>query len=224
MEVAQADDVQAERAHRHQILERRVERSGGALTAGEVEMEVVDERLVAGQRLERVAVREGQHRLTRRLAGVGAGVEIHAHLLHGSGRRVVEREILHVARFLFTLGEADADAELSFRVLPVPDETEVGVLLAGEEEGVRRRKRRKRAAVGFGDDQPVLRPHARQRRVDHAAEQVMLRMAAGVAPGDARRQVGRESLQAARRTCRPPTVRSSWPPRPSAPGWCPCRR
>ncbi len=196
MEVAQADDVQAERAHRHQILERRVERSGRALTTGEVEMEVVHERLVAGNRLERVAVREGQHRLPRRLAGVRARVEIHAHLLHRAGRRIVEREVLHVSRFLFALGEADADAELPFGILPVPHVAEVGVLLTREEEGVRRRERRQRAAVGLGDDQPVLRLHARQRRVDHAAELVILRMTAGVAPGDARRQVGRESLQA----------------------------
>ena len=172
MEVAQADDVQADRAHRHQVLERRVERSGGALPAGEVEMEVVDERLVAGDRLERIAVREGQHGLTRRLAGVGAGVEVHAHLLHGARRRVVEREILHVARLVFTLGHPDADPELSFSVLAVPDVAEIGVLLAGEEEGVRWRKRRQRAAVGFGHDQPILCAHARERRVDHAAELV----------------------------------------------------
>ena len=196
MEVAQADDVEAERPHRRQVLERRVERSGRALPPGEVEMEVVHERLVAGKRFERVAVREGQHGLTRRLAPVGARVEIDAHPLHRAGRRIVEREILHVLRILFALGHADADAEPPFGVLPVPHVSEIRVLLTREEEGVRRGERRQGAPVGFGHDQAVLRLHARQRVVDHAAELVMLRMASGVAPRDARREVGRESLQA----------------------------
>ena len=52
-------------SHRRQILERRVERSRRALPAGEVEVEVVHERLVAGDRLERVVVRERQHRPAR---------------------------------------------------------------------------------------------------------------------------------------------------------------
>ena len=195
MEIAQADDVQPERLHRDQILEHGVERSRQPLPSGEIEMEVVDERLVAGNRLEGVAVREGERGLAR-LAGVRARVEVHAHLLHGAGRRVVEREILRVARLFLALGHADAEAEPAIGVLPVPRVAQVRVLLAREEEGVRRRKRHERAASRFRGDQSVLRFHARQRRVDEAAEPVLLRAAAGVAPRDARRQIGRQPFQA----------------------------
>ncbi|MBW8867899.1 MAG: hypothetical protein JF610_11320 [Acidobacteria bacterium] len=196
MEIAQADHVQAQRLHRREILEGRIERSGQALPAGEVEMEVVDEGLVAGNRLERVAVREREHRLTRRFAGLGAGVEVDAHLLHGSGRRVVEREVLRVARFFLALRHADADPELALGVLAVPHETEIRVLLAREEERVRRRERGERAALRFGDDQAILRLHAGQCRVDDATELVVLHMPAGVAPGDARREIGGQALEA----------------------------
>ena len=41
------------------------------------QMEVVHERLVAGHRLERVVVREREHGLPRRFAGVRAHVEVH---------------------------------------------------------------------------------------------------------------------------------------------------
>ena len=159
-------------------------------------MEVVDERLVPRDWFERIAVREREHRLTRRLAGIRARVEIDAHLLHGSGRRVVQREILHVLRILFALRHADSDGEPPFRIFPVPHVAQIRVLLASEEERVRRRERGQRAAVGLGHDEPILRLHARERLVNDTAELVSLRMAAGVAPGDARREVGRESLQA----------------------------
>src|SRR5262245_2644515 len=42
-------------------------------------MEVIHERLVAGHRLECLAVREREDSLPRRLARVGTDVEIHAH-------------------------------------------------------------------------------------------------------------------------------------------------
>ena len=195
MEVAQADDVQAQRLHRREILKRRVERSRSPLAPGEVEMEVIDERLVPSERLEGIAVREGQHALARRLTRVRAHVEIHAHLLLGSGRRVVQREILHVLRIFFPLRHADAEGESPLGVLAVPHVAEVRVLLAREEERMRRRKHCERAAVRFGDHEAVLRLHARERRIDHAAELVHLKMAAGVAPCDPRREVGREALQ-----------------------------
>src|SRR4026207_764238 len=105
-------------------------------------MEVITERRGAGDRLEDVAMRERQPRLTRRLSGVGADVEVDAHLLHGAWRRVVEGEILHVARLVFTFGHPDTDPELSFSVLAIPDVAEIGVFFAGEEEGVGWRKRR----------------------------------------------------------------------------------
>ena len=157
---------------------------------------MVHERLVAWQRFERIAMREGQHSLARRLARVGAHVEIHAHLLYGAGRRIVEGEILHVLRILFTLGHADADAEPAFGVLPVPHVAEIRVLLTREEERVRRGERAQAAAAGFGHDETVLRLHTRQRLVDQAAELVRLRMTAGITPGDARREIRRKSLQA----------------------------
>src|SRR5204862_3570868 len=103
-----------------------------------IEMEVVHERLVASERLEHIAVREREHSLARRLAGFRAGVEIHAHPLHGSRRRIVEREILHVLRILFALRHPDPGPEPSLRILPVPYVTEIRVLLTREEEGVRR--------------------------------------------------------------------------------------
>src|SRR5262245_51334365 len=111
MEVAQPDDVQSERLHRGEILERRVERTRQTLASGEVEVEVIDEGLVPRNRLERIAVRERERSLTRRLAWLRTGVEVHAHLLHGSRRRVVEGVVLHVSRLLFALGHPDADAE-----------------------------------------------------------------------------------------------------------------
>ena len=49
MEIAQADHVEADRLHRHQILERRVE-PADAHPVDDAEMEVVDERLVARHR------------------------------------------------------------------------------------------------------------------------------------------------------------------------------
>ena len=107
MKIAQADDVQAQRLHRREILHRRVERSGRARATGEVEMEMVHDGLVAGERLERVAVREGEHRLPRRFTASGAGVEVHAHLLHRAGRRVEEREVLDIMRILLR-GPPDA--------------------------------------------------------------------------------------------------------------------
>jgi len=66
VEVAQADDVQAERFHRGEILDRRVERARGFHAIGKPQVEVVHHRLVAGNRLEHVVVGEGQHRLARR--------------------------------------------------------------------------------------------------------------------------------------------------------------
>src|SRR5262245_28853206 len=170
MEVAQPDDVQPERLHRGEILERRVERSRQTLAPGEVEVEVIDEGLVPGNRLERIAVCERERGLTRRFARLRTGVEVHAHLLDGSRRRVVEGEVLYVSRLLFALGHADADAERALGVLPIPHVAEVRVLLAREEEGVRRREGRERAATGLDDDQSVLRLHTRERRVDRAAE------------------------------------------------------
>jgi len=69
-------------------------------------------------------------------------------------------------------------------------------LQQGRGEGRGGRGQAQAAAVGLGHDETVLRLHARQRLVDDAAELVTLRMTAGITPGDARREIGRESLQA----------------------------
>ena len=58
VKIAQADDVESERFHRGEILHRRVERSRRAHALGEPQVEMIHHRLVAGKRLEGVAVRE----------------------------------------------------------------------------------------------------------------------------------------------------------------------
>ena len=84
---------------------------------------------------------------------------------------------------------------MPLRVLAIPDVAEIRVFLAGEEERVRRREHRQRAAVGLRHDQAVLRLHARKRGRGHAAHLIHLRVSTRVAPGHARRDVGRKSLQ-----------------------------
>ncbi len=195
MEIAEADDVEAERPHRHQILERLIERSPSRCRPVKSQVEVIDERLVAGHRLERVAVRECHHLLAAsRRRPSGLAQEIHAHPLHRAGRRIEQREILQVLRLLFAVGLTDAEREAVRRILAVVDVSEVRVLLAREEERVRRRERRERAALrSLGDEDAILRSHTRQRiwLID-AAELAGLRLAACVAPGEAR---GRSSVE-----------------------------
>ena len=58
---------------------------------------MIHERLVPGNRLERVVMREGQRRLPRRLGRVGR-IEEHRHFLPRAWGRVVEREVLDVLR------------------------------------------------------------------------------------------------------------------------------
>ena len=147
MEVAQADDVDADGPHGHQVLERVVERSGRAQPLGEPQVEMVHHRLVAGQRLEDVAVREGHHGLPRRLGRLRRGEEVHRHALHRSRRRVVQREVLDVLLHFFAVGLTNAHAELGVAVLSVPDVPEVGIDFAREEEHVRRRERRDRSVL-----------------------------------------------------------------------------
>jgi len=159
---------------------------------------VVRERLVSGQRQVSVAVRERQHRLARRLARVGARVHIHAHVLQGAGRRVVEREIVDLAtqRRLFVLSLAHAHAELLVGVLPVPHVSQVLVNLARPEELVRRRECRDRSAFAFGDEHAVLRLQRHDRVVLDAAELVLLGAVTGIPPHHPRQHVGRKTLQA----------------------------
>ena len=79
----------------------------------EVEMEMAHQHFVAGHRLVDVVVRERHHRLLRGPAVVRAQVKVDRHALHGSRRRIVEREIVQVAaRF--------ADAPVPDRVARCP--------------------------------------------------------------------------------------------------------
>jgi hypothetical protein len=95
VEVAESDHVEADRLHRNQILQRRVE-PAHAHAIGDAEMEVIDERFIPGYRLEDVFVGECERRGSRRFAGVGSGVEIHRHLLPRARGRVVQRVVLLV--------------------------------------------------------------------------------------------------------------------------------
>ena len=63
----------------------------------EVEMEMADQHLESGHRLVHVVVRERHHRLLRGPAVFRTQVEIHRHALHGSRRRVVQREVVQLA-------------------------------------------------------------------------------------------------------------------------------
>ena len=65
MEIAEANDVQPERLHRDEILDRCIERPGRLHPIGEPQMEMVHHRLVAGNRLERIVVSKREHRLPR---------------------------------------------------------------------------------------------------------------------------------------------------------------
>ena len=62
----------------------------------EMKMEVADQHLVAGYRLVVVFVSVREHRLLRRAAVFCAEVEIDRHVLLGSRRRIVEREVIDV--------------------------------------------------------------------------------------------------------------------------------
>src|SRR6516165_9383950 len=103
MEIAQADDVQTESAHRREVLQWRVERSCIADASREVEMKVIHEGLVARNRLERVVMGERQNILTRSFGLVRARIKIDRHPLDGSRRRIVECKILNVFRILFAV-------------------------------------------------------------------------------------------------------------------------
>ena len=196
MEIAQADDVEADRLHRHQVLQRRVE-PAHAHPVDHPEMEVVDERLVARNRLEDVVVRERQRGLSRRFACLRAGVEEHRHLLPRARRRVVQRVVLLVLRERvgLGLGHRDADAVGRAAVVAIEDVPEVHVHFAREEERVRRRERRDRPARAFGHEQPVGRADGRQTVRLGSAELMLLRMSARVAPDHPRHRRRRESLQ-----------------------------
>ena len=161
-------------------------------------MEVVHHRLVAGNRLEDVAVRVRHHRLSRGFCRVGRDQVVHRHALHRAGRRVVQREVLDVLLHFLALGLADAHAELRVSVFPVPDVSEVGVDFAREEEHVRRREGGDRSIFSTaGDEHAVLRLHRHARVVLEAAELILLRIAAAIAPRHTRREGGREPFQAA---------------------------
>ena len=196
VEIAQPDDVEAHRLHRLQVRELVVQRPERALPLGEPEVEVVNERLVARDRLELVTVGEGEHILACGLRGAGPGVEVHRHPLHGARRRVVQREVLDVARVFFTIVLPHADAELVTLVVPVPHVTEIDVHFPCPEEGVGRRKRRDRPALAFCDQHAVGGPHRDPRVIRHAAEPVLLRVAAEVVPHHTRQRVGRKAAQA----------------------------
>ena len=176
MEVAQADDVEADRLHRHQILKRRVE-PADAHPIDHPEMEVVDERLVARNRLEDVVVRKRQRRLPRRFAWLRTRVEVHRHLLPRAGGRVVQRVVLLVLRERvgFGLGHRDADAVRPVAVVAIEDVPEVHIHFAREEERVRRRERRDRAARAFGHEQAVGRANTGQADRLGSAELMLLR-------------------------------------------------
>ena len=196
VKITQADDVEPERLHRDEILHRRVERSRGADALGESQVEVIHECLVAGDRLERVVVRECHHRLTRGLGAVGGRVEVDAHLLPRARRRVEEREVLDVLRVFFVLRLTNPEAETVGRVFPVPHVAEVRVDLAREKERVRRREGRERSTFASGHEHPVCRLERHWRVVGDAAKRVVLHVAAGVVPRHARQQIGREPLEA----------------------------
>ena len=85
MKVAETDDVETEGAHGGQILGRGVERATGAESLGESQMEVVDERLVAGDRFEPVAMGEGERRLPCSIRAAGAHQKITAMRCHVPG-------------------------------------------------------------------------------------------------------------------------------------------
>ena len=161
-------------------------------------MEVIHHRLVAGHRLEDVAVRVRHHCLSRGLSRVRRDQVVHRHALHRARRCVVQREVLDVLLHLFAFGLTDAHAELRVTVLAVPDVSEVGIDFAREEEHVRRRERRDRSIFSTArDEHAVLRLHRHARIVLEAAELILLRIAAAIAPRHARREGRREPFQAA---------------------------
>ncbi len=182
VKIAQANDVQAERAHRHEVLEWLIE-IRQPLAAGEIKMEVIDECLVAGHRLEGVSVCKGHHLLASRISVLWAREEVDAHGLNGARRRVEQREVFEILRFLFTVGLADAECESVRRILPVIGVPEIRVFFSREEKRMRRCKRRERASLGaFRDEDAVLRSDADRIFVDHAAKLAMLRLSARAFP------------------------------------------
>ena len=159
---------------------------------------MVRERLVARQGHVRVAVRERQHRLPRRLARLRARVEIHPHPLQGSRRRVVEGEIIYLPTLggFLVLCLPDAHAELLVGVLSIPDVSQVLMDLARPEKLVRRRERRQRSSGALGYQHAVPGLQRYERVVLHPAELVLLRLLGRIPPHDPRHHVGRKALQA----------------------------
>ena len=196
VEIAQADHIEADRLHRHQILKRRVE-PAHAHPVGHAQMEMVDERFVAWNRLEHVVVRERERSLPRRFGWLRADVEEHLHLLPRARRRVVQRVVLLVLweRIGFGLGHRDADAVRAAAVVAIEDVPEVHIYFARKEERMRRRERRDRTARPFRQQQSIGRADSRKADRLGSAELMLLRMSAGVAPGHAWHRRRRESLQ-----------------------------
>ncbi len=191
-----------------QVHDFGVSAAGRHEALAEIHVVVVDHRLVAGDRLVAIAVREGEDRVARRLGRLGARVIEHRHVLHRAGPRAVEREVAAevLALLVFRLADAErkglacpgrsrgacpersrgACPERSRGVLAVPAVAQVLVALARPEEVVRRRERGDGAGPPAFDNQQAIRGLERRLAfVPRAAEQVFLPHVRQVAPRQA---------------------------------------
>ena len=101
-------DVDAERPDRGKILDLGVGAPCRPQACSQCHVIVVVHHLVAGDRLEAIAVGEGQYRFARGVGGVGAHVIEDRHVLFGARPRGVERKVALDPHFFFVFSLADA--------------------------------------------------------------------------------------------------------------------
>ena len=198
VEVEDMGDVDAHRTHQGYPRRGRVEAPGVHQLLRERRVEVRDHRLVAGQRLEPIAVRERHDRIATGSPVVWAHVEVDRHPLQGAGRGVVEGEHLLDPDRVVALGAlplADSQREGLVVVLAGPDVAEIHLQLACEEELVRRREECDRAVLALGDSKPV--PCSQDDRLPSLAARDLacLWMTTDIMPEHPREQVRREAFQ-----------------------------
>jgi hypothetical protein len=167
----------------------------------------------AGHGLVAVLVGESQHGLLGGVAIPGIQVIIDRHALPGSGRRIIEREIVNIVTRLtraplpllvgypkrlirfFAVRLPDSHCESAVAGLAVVHESQVRFNFPREEEFVRWREEAQRSAFRLHDAEAVAGFQRHGVLVDVASEAVLLPGAGGIAPDDARVIPGGKTLQ-----------------------------
>ena len=192
VEVAEVNHVDPQPAEHRNPRRLEVRRPPVPHHLVQLQVEVPGHRLEPRHRLVGVVVRVLQHRLIGRMAPGCAQVVVHRHMLHRSGRRVVQRIIQHLLPrdslapiphlvrhaprlvSLALLRLHHAQRKLARRILAVVHITEIDLVLARKEKLVRRRKNPQRPCARLQNLQPVSRLHIHRPLIHIAAEILLL--------------------------------------------------